>query len=305
MKTLTHALTAVAFLALACLGHSADAAVLVYEGFNYETAGTDASNSDDLAGQPGGAGTDVDAIGLSGSWVEQGQDEVNNIFVVEGSLTLAKIRTSGNSVRATNNANYDRTTRGVSADLDSGGELWFSVLANKLANNFSANEGGLVIGSGNLPTAQGRIRETNPAGFHGFAVGGDESGGGWAAYAWDGVSQTDTDGSQELSVATNGSDLRLLVGQIEFDIAGETDRFTMYWYNTATDALVQFATLTADVDETLLNTLVIARQVNTAYDEIRIGTSQDDVILFVPTPAALPAGLALLGLAAMRRRRRD
>lgn len=301
MKRFTQTLTALAFFAMACVGNTADGALLVYEGFNYESSGTNDTNSDDLAGQPGGSGPDVDATGLSGSWVEEGQDEFNNIYVVTGSIEFAGVVTTGNSVRATNNSNYDRTTRGVSADLDSGSELWFSFLANKLANNFSAAEGGIVIGSGNLPTAQGRVLDTNPAGYHGFAIAPTTNGNDWTGYAWDGTTQTA--GAAHLDVATNGTEINLLVGRVEFDIAGETDRLTVSYYDAVLESLVTITTLTADVDETLLDTLIIARQVNTAYDEIRIGMSQDDVLVFVPTPAALPAGLALLGLIATRRRR--
>ena len=287
-------------------GQSADAELLVYEGFNYGTAGTVAGNSDDLAGQPDDlGGTDTDALGLSGSWYEDGDDETNNHFVVSGSLVFGDLSTSGNSIRSTNNANYDRTTRAISADLDSGGEMWFSFLANKLANNFSAAEGGLVIGSGALPVTQGRVLETDPAGYHGFAIAPTTAGNNWTAYAWDGTSTSVGDAA--FGVDTDGTETNLLIGKVVFDVTGETDEFSIYRYQLNAGeidggTLAQIGTtMSVDVDETALNTLILARQVNTAYDEIRIGTTLDDV-LGVPEPGSL-ALLAMGGLLIARRRR--
>ncbi len=52
------------------------------------------------------------------------------------------------------------------------------------------------------------------------------------------------------------------------------------------DNLVLIDSIEVDVDENLLDTLNVARQMNTAYDELHVGTTLHDVLGLVPPPSA-------------------
>jgi hypothetical protein len=182
--------------------------LFVYEGFQYGTAGTDHGSSDLLDDQPDGAGGDTDATGLSGTWQEQDTvTTTSDLFIYSGSLSFGDLETNGNHVRTDTNGNHDRFARTISADIDSTSELWFSVMANKLQNNFSAAEGGFVIG--NQPVNAPKVNEDDgTSGLAGFGFAPTTAGSNWKAYAWDGASQTAGDAA--LAVATNGSVTTLL-----------------------------------------------------------------------------------------------
>ena len=269
---------------------SGHAALLVYEGFQYETAGADRSGSDLLHGQPDGSGGDVDADGLGGTWQDStAVTATSDMFVAAGSLLFGDLAAAGNHVRGDTNLNNDLFSRPITVSLSSGNELWFSVLANKLQNNFSAAEGGLVIG--NQAVNNPRILlDDGAGGLQGFGVAPTTDGNNWTPYAWDGSSQSAGDAA--LTVPTNGSEVHLLVGQISFDTGdGGTDRYTLYDYQLDGGSVVGgtlnaiASTIEIDVDQSALDTLSLTRQVNTAYDEIRIGTSLEDV-LGIESPAA-------------------
>jgi len=51
-------------------------------------------------------------------------------------------------------------------------------------------------------------------------------------------------------------------------------------------SLNTFGSIEVNVTEADLNTLSLTRQVNTAYDEIRIGTTLSDVVTAVPEPSS-------------------
>lgn len=304
------ALAAVAALCLAT--RSANAALLVYEGFQYGIAGAGRASSELLHGQPDGSGGDIDATGLSGTWKDStAVNASSDLFMASGSLAFGDLPTSGNHVRGDTNSNNDLFSRPVTASLASGSELWFSILANKLQNNFNAAQGGFVIG--NQAVNNPRVyQDTGSTGLAGFGVAPTSSGNNWTAYAWNGSSQSAGDAA--LTVPTNGSQVHLLVGKIEIDVSGETDRYTLYDYQLNAGS-VSGGTLSAiaspllvDVDETTLDTLSLTRQVNTAYDEIRIGTTLDDVLgqQVIPEPgtlALLAMGLLGLGVYGWRRRK--
>jgi len=305
MNCFTHSIQcslAPAALCLAMMLGAAEthAALLVYEGFQYGDASSTRAGADLLHGQPDGSGGDTDATGLSGTWQDSaGPGQSSDLFMAAGSLSLGQVVTSGNHVRGDTNLNNDLFSRTVTADLDSGSELWFSFLADKLQNNFSAAEGGVVIG--NQAVNDSQVGEDNAStGLIGFGIAPTTSGNDWTAYGWDGTSEVV--GGSSLSVSVGGGDVHLLVGKISFNTGtGGADEFSLFDYNAGTEMLDLVTSLEVDADETALDTLSLTRQVNTAYDEIRIGTTQRDVVA-VPNPAALPAGLALIGLLALRRR---
>ena len=261
---------------------TSQAELLVYEAFQYKTAGTDRASSSLFHNQPDG-GDDIDAQGLSGAWQEQ--DSVSagsDFFILTNSLSFGDLNTKGNQVRGDSNSNSDRFARPISASLSSGTNLWFSVLANKLQNNFSAAEGGLVIG--NQAVNNPRILlDTGSTGLDGFGVAPTTSGNNWIAYAWDGAAQYV--GSSSYGVATDGSQTTLLIGHLSFDTgSGGTDEYQLYRYTLNAGQIEGGSLVTignvieVDIDQSALDTLSLTRQVNTAYDEIRIGTTLDDVL---------------------------
>lgn len=183
------------------------------------------------------------------------------------------------------------------------GELWFSFTAQKLQNNFNAAEGGIVIGNKALGNA--RVFENDGTdGLTGFGIAPTTSGDDWMAYGWNGSSQVA--GGSALGVGVGSGDTRLLVEQVQYGAGtGGADIFTFYDQpdtSLASSSLVEVTSLEVDADESLPDTLNVTRQVNTAYDEIRIGASYDDVS---PVPEASTFALiGLSGLFLLRRRRR-
>lgn len=296
----------------AVVGQSASAA-LVYEGFQYGTAGANRGSSQLLHLQPDGLNGDVDATGLGGVWTDIADpgNAGSDMFLSAGSLVYKDLATSGNSVRSDTNKNNDNFARPITASLPTTGTLWFSFLANKLQNNFSAAEGGIVIGNQQVNTT--RVLDDNAStGLAGFGIAPTTSGNNWTPYAWDGSSEFV--GDAVFGVPTNGSQTNLLIGKIEFDAgSGGADVFTAYHYDNAAASVTDnesnliaiASSLEVDMNQSTLDTLSMTRQVNTHYDEIRIGTSLGEVLGLAPTipePSSILMGLAGLGLMVARRR---
>ena len=228
--------------------------------------------------------------------------------MASGSLAFGDLPTTGNHVRSDTNSNNDLFSRPISVGLDGGSEIWFSVLASKLQNNFSAAEGGFVIGNQavNNPRV---LLDTGNSGLEGFGVAPTTAGSDWTPYAWNGSSQSVGDAALSVTVNTAATDIRLLVGQISFDTgAGGTDQYTLYDYQLNAGSVFGgtlnpiASTIEVDVDQGDLDTLSLTRQVNTAYDEIRIGSSLNDV-LGIPEPSSIML-FGLSGLALILRRRK-
>jgi hypothetical protein len=298
-------------LASLALALPAPAALLVYEGFDYTSVG------DSLVGK-GGAET-----GLTGTWDDSRLN--TEMFLKSGSLSFSSLPTSGNHIGYESNSNQDVFHRGldtaaVSTITTTGtgnGSIFFSFLFEKLQNNFGADHEGFALMSGVLPDARFDSNNFGAVGRHGFAVAAVDGSPNLQAVAYDGtagariVSSYATN-SVPISVVNGGSNtstsnvaVNLIVGEISFNTGtGGADVFSLY--NAIDDGnldisdLSLIATIEANVDESSLDTLNLTRQVNVNYDEVRIGTTMESVL--VPEPSiAILGSLGILGL--LRRRR--
>jgi hypothetical protein len=285
----------------------ASATLIIYEGFQY-------SNVND----PIDAVTtvDTDATGLAGTWSDAGDDDGNEMFLKSGSLTHSNLQTSGNHIGFSSNSDSDimvRTlTSGTATDAQdsitalgaSNNTLYFSFMFEKLQNNFGADHEGLALMNGALPEARWDSGNAGAIGRHGFAVAA-VTGGNLNAVAYDGTTGARVVSTNTLSAPLNTP--RFILGEISFNTGtGGADVFSLYSVSDdgdldATD-LTLIDTIQANVDESLLTTLNLTRQVNVNYDEIRFADTPADV-LPIPEPSSLALfGLGGLVLYALRRR---
>lgn len=289
---------------LTVAGSPAGAELLVYEGFQYgPIEGSLAAQPDFLVEE---SPADVDAIGLVGTWT----DALSNteMFLKEGSLIFSDLATSGNHVGYLSNINNDVFHRPFSSEVNdaistagtSNRTLFFSFLFEKLQNNFGAAHEGLAIMNGILPSSRWDNGNPGAVGTHGFAVAA-VVGPDLQAVAYDGTTGTQIVGGELLPITVvNGSNntpisnqaVNLIVGEISFNTGPNgSDVFRLYQATDdgglSADDLVLIDTIEADVDESLLSTLNVTRQVNVNYDEIRIGDSLADVFPGAPGPIPL------------------
>lgn len=299
--------------AFTLLVSSASAELLVYEGFNYSPAVTDgnypAANYSDpfnppatnplLKGKSGGG-----EVGLTGSWAESTNDG-DDWFVVENSLSFGDLATSGNKIGFRDNLDNDNASRGLDGTATAGiagaSEIWFSMLFNP-TDVRSASAGGFALTDNNLNP--GRITDTS-SGVQGFGIGSNASHN-FRPYLWDGT--TRIDGDAEL--ATSQDTTYFLVGHVSFDTGtAGADEYTLYNYTLNGGSVVGgtlnaiASTIEGDVDQSVLDLININRQVEFEGDELRIGTTFDDVVTAVPEASTF-ALIGFSGLLLLRRRRR-
>lgn len=269
------------------------AELLVYEGFQYGAIGNSLTGQPDLTPD---TPEDIDAIGLTGTW---GEAQPNTeMFLKAGSLIFSDLATTGNHIGYLSNANSDIFHRPLASSVTdiisttgtNTGTIYFSFLFEKLQNNFGAAHEGLAIMNGILPAARWDSGNPGTIGTHGFAVAA-VSGDNLQAVAYDGNTGTQVVGGELLPITvvngssntdTSNQQVNLIVGEISFNTGtGGADVFKLYKANDdgelSADDLILIDTIEADVDESLLTTLNLTRQVNVNYDEIRIGESLSDV----------------------------
>jgi len=306
------ALTAGALIAAGAVTQTADAELLVYEGFQYNAAG------DSLQGNPDGDAGEVDATGLTGTWNDAASN--TEMFLKPGSLNFSSLPTAGNHIGYESNINNDIFHRSLDANAQSGiggaDTLYFSFLFEKLQNNFGADHEGFALMNDVLASSRFDSGNVGAAGVHGFAVANVDglNGSDLQAVAYDGTTGTRVVGENGLPITvvnggsntdTSNQEVNLIIGEISFN-TGTNGADVFNLWNAADDGsldagdLTLIDTIEADVDESLLNTLNLTRQVNVNYDEVRVGTTLSDVI--VPEPASL-ALLGIGGLMMLRRRK--
>ena len=267
--------------------------LIVYEGFQYVDAvdidggasfpsGNTNSSPFHLKGESDGDPGDVDATGLDGVYVDNGTNtsDGDHWFVVQNSLSFGDLPTAGNRISFRDNLDDDNHTRGLTADaqnaIGNANEIWFSMLVNPI-EKASASRGGFALSDS--PLNGGAIINTT-SGVSGFGFG-STSNHNFRPYAWDGTSRVDGDAA----TTTTLNQTNLLVGHISFDSgAGGTDEYTLYDYQLNAGSVVGgtlnaiATTIEVDVDQTTLDLINLNRQRKFDADELRIGTSLNDVL---------------------------
>ena len=301
---------------------TAQASVLVYEGFQYSNVGDplDAITT-----------VDTDAIGLTGSWTDAASN--TEMFLKSGSLNFSDLSTNGNHIGYLSNSNNDifnrQLTSGVGGAQEAiddlgvaNGTLYFSFLFEKLQNNFGADHEGFALMNGVLPQSRWDSGNAGAVGRHGFAVAAVNNSN-LNAVAYDGTTGTRVVSSNTLPItvvnggsntSTSNVEVNLVLGEISFNTGtGGADVFSLYSVadDGALDAsdLTLIDTIEANVDESTLSTLNLTRQVNVNYDEVRIATTLDEALGLdggttpIPSPSAAVMGIVGLALVGSRRRR--
>lgn len=266
--------------------------LIIYEGFQYGMTGP-GDIGDQLEGQPDSLGPtgDIDAIGLTGVWME---DVIFNdgMFIKEGSLEFGDLQTSGNHIGFNSNSDSDIFSRELTLEaqssVSSANEIWFSFLADKAQNNFNAAEGGVVLANKTVGDPRILLNDGTD-GLAGVGIAPTTNGDDWTAYAWDGSTIYTGDASRVVGLGIG--EVHMLIGHVSFGTGtGGLDVFTVYEYllnggSIVGGTLSQIASpIEANVSQSTLNTLNITRQVNTNYDEFKLGTCLADLLDGV-TPA--------------------
>jgi hypothetical protein len=292
-----------ALLGLTFANSSVHAALIAYEGFQYSNAG------DILMGEPDGAGTpsDIDATGLDGTYTESVWNDTNRqqLDIISGSLSFGNLPTAGNRVGSETTSDENIYTRTVTSSLSGTGNLWFSFLVQPNESN-GASQAGIAITNQTLGQAK-ILNNTAQSGLVGFGVGSQTSAN-FQPYAWNGTTIV-TGTTTNSALSTTDGATYFLIGHISYNSGtGGADVFELFSHGLnggvidGSDLTQIGDTLEVDIAEAGLDRLQITRQRRPSYDEIRIGTSLDDVLGVVPEPsAALTGGLGALLL--LRRRR--
>jgi hypothetical protein len=296
---------AVSLCAMVAAG-SAQAATVIYEGFDYDV-GTNAGNG----------GTTEE--GLTGTWTDSGN---NTTSVISGSLAWGGLATSGNSLDTPGGQNHFMGARSISATalsgsdlLDDGETLWFSVIMgydsggnrtnSRLAfalstqgfatSNFDYNftttgATGIGVTVGRFDGANGKIVATQ---FRDQTFGN-------SGFAGNVFGNT---GSAILPAANTNIDYALVVGRITWGATAlDNDVIDIFLpgTNLALPTTVH-STLSVVVDQSGYDTITMARGDAMVMDEIRFGSDYASV---VPVPEPSTALLGGLGMLALLRRRR-
>lgn len=273
------------------VAQSTDAALYVYEPFDYSNGA--------LAGNNG-------ALGLSGNWSSSGSNQQS----VNSSLSFPDLATTGNATRRTSASGGAESSIALSATAITNltadnTTIYFSLLIRDERFSTTNENLAFVIGTDALVVPGSDKQNPTHAG-EGFGVHLDGNVGGGRVIDVLGYQIDDGSASQSgtvLGVPEAGVETFMIVGKIDWVPNGGLDTLTLYNITDVNAPLpTSFATMTADLDNTLFDTLAFESHQVATIDEIRFGTELSDVGV-VPEPGSL-ALLGLGGLMIGYRRRR-
>ncbi|MFU8892723.1 MAG: hypothetical protein ACNA8L_03755 [Luteolibacter sp.] len=286
------ALAALAGLALAT--GSANGALVVYEGFDYSTGS--------VVGQNGGSGFD-------GSW-QAGSDNSNQWAVQSPGLTFSGLDTVGGSIKRPSAPNGADINRAISSSAQAAlttvnTTIWFSFLTVSTTFSIGNANGALLFGTGGITSMADGGAAVQMAGgsAFGFSYRGLTADGGSMRLHAMTINNGTSTRSDDFIFDTTATTY-MIVGRIDWAPNGQNDVLSLFNVTdpTAGLPLTPFATMSADLDQSLFNTIAIGtRQVET-FDEIRFGTTMESVGL-IPEPTT--ALLGSLGMLCLLRRRRN
>lgn len=291
MKTNRFAFVRPVILAtLTLLASSAAHAVLIaYDGFDYGTGGAPLANDALINTAPnGGTGFNTGFTSANVNWSSTG--------LSSSSTVSAPI---GGSLRFDGNDTLTQRAWGDATVATPVGTYWYSFLFNPVDSTAPGNGG---RGTFNIMYSTSSTNGQNGAGLR-----LDNANGG-ADLQFKALSSTGGTSASIITVAGGYGQTYFIVGRIDITAGGSTNRL---WVNP-TDNMVPLdsASISISMDATQTATLrpsLAGRMFGTGAgsalfeDEVRIGTTVNDVML-IPEPSA--AALGLLGLAGLLRRRR-
>jgi len=249
------------------------AALLVEESFEYPSTGTNG-----LWSGTGNTGLNG-GTGFASEWFVTDTTGTVGWNIETGTPIWGTLLTSSNWMYRADASGTEEISRPVSADLDGAGDMWFSLLFRADLNTHFA------IGGGPFQTDTSQNLSSGP-GF-GFK-NRNYSGAGLAVSLWgNGSNVSSTDSATKLAVADDTT--IFLVGHVSFNTGtGGADVYKLYSVGTDLALPAPIATVEADVDESLLDTIAKNTNRQSGFDEIRIGTTFADVI---PTSAVFDFNL--------------
>lgn len=276
--------TAMIVAAASLMTASAQADVLVYDGFDY----TPGSN---MSGLNGGSG-------WSNSWFTSGTYTATSGSIAPSSLLSEDGFVSAPSAGGTFSREYGTSVVGTGDE-----ELWFSFAMNRAADGGGSAKKVAVNPFSNTTNAE--------AGQFLGIFSSNNTTDAVAQIRWGTSAQIDTSSTFTLGVDTN----YFIYGQAVFTEAGtttlnlwvvesSTDISTLSPSDPATATVV--STSFSSSNQNALDTWATAQGVEPSnFDEFRIGDTFADVVVVVPEPStyALMGGMLVLGLAVLRRRK--
>ncbi|MBK1855036.1 hypothetical protein JO972_08705 [Verrucomicrobiaceae bacterium 5K15] len=239
-------------------------------------------------------------LGLDGTWATN-----DNAFEVAGGLTYGSLVVSGGSAKRTADARAGASASISSSALsgtgllDDGATLWFSVLVGADPSLGSNDRWVMSLGTGTIHS--GNVGMSGSGSGIGFVINGS-NGGALSATTWSGGDETLEDSTTNMLTAGETS---LIVGKITWGIGGSDDTIDLFVVGTdLTLPALADSSGSAALDQSTFDTLAFAGKDQTQFDEIRFGTSYDEVVVTaIPEPSS-STFVGLTGFALLLRRRR-
>lgn len=303
MRTLLAILMAMNFCAA-----SARANLLFYEGFDY-TAGSDLQG---LGTPLGGSGTWFDTSSLTMTVRANGTSVSQNWQGIPGSSTFTHTGGYLEGDRVDNNEGHIALAPSVTAQFTDGSVIWMSYVAaatTVTGKNDNHHKPNVAIGQGALLDDKAEKADGQAVGAG--AASNTESLS--AAYWDDEIVPADSVYEEHRSGDTlprDGKLEQLVIAKFVFGASTDTvliASFALDPYAAPTEADFNAAAVSItsanNLDQATFDTLSFHGS-RSNFDEIRLATTYDEVLVGVPEPATLAMGLVGLTLIAGRRRRR-